>query len=220
MSKLNGKPADKKCANQFLLACVLDMQLKSEKVWSRTKRYVIEGLGDPDDLFDQIADVPEDKWKSSAYKRRLGLHWLGYTHNNVWDVATRVARRYSGDAREVWDGCTAAEVVNRLKQLGVGIERARMTAGALRDTGQISGRGHLKADTHTTRVLGRVFNGSKVSESHALEIAEKMVPGDTWQLDFSLYDLGKDVCRSRTPRCGECYLRAECYFASHLSPGL
>ena len=214
MSKLDGKQADKKCANKFLLACVLDMQLKSEQVWSRTERYVECELGGPSDLFFQIADVPEHVWKSPAYKQRLGLHWLTYTHNNVWDVATEVVRRYEGDASQIWNGRMAADVVTRLKQIGVGIERARMTAGALRDTGQIAGESHLKADTHTTRVLGRVFTGSKVTEAEALKIAEMMVPGDTWQLDFPLYDCGKDLCRSRNPSCGKCYLRVECDFAT------
>lgn len=214
MSKLAGSKADKKCANKFLLACVLEMMDTSEDVWARTERYVELQLQAPDDLWFEISNVPEETWKSSEYKRTLGLHWLTYTHNNVWDIATGIVHQHQGDAREIWKGRTAPQVVDRLKHLGVGIERARMTAGALRDTGQILGQGHLKADTHTTRVLGRVFTGSKVSEAQALGIAELMVPGDTWQLDFPLYDLGKNVCKSREPRCNDCYLKEECHFAS------
>ena len=207
MSKLNGEPASKKCANEFLLACVLNMMQNADKVWKIAERYSAKhSCG----LFNRISNVPEHEWKSARYKRKAGLHWLTYTHNNVWDVASGVVNEYGGDARQIWRDRTAAEVVDRLKQLGIGIQRARMVAGALRDTGQIMGRGHLKSDSNTRRVLGRVFIGSEVSAKEAVEIADAMIPGDSWRLDFPIYDLGRNICKSRRPRCDRCYLSLEC----------
>ena len=87
-----------------------------------------------------------------------------------------------------------------------------MTVGGLIDTGQISGRMDLKADTHVRRVLGRVFIGEKVSEGSAFRLADAMVPGDSWQLDHSLYILGQNVCTHNKPKCQSCYLNVECRY--------
>ena len=61
------------------------------------------------------------------------------------------------------------------------------------------------------RVLGRVFEGDTVSEDGALKIADRLVPGDSWKLDGSLYDIGKGVCAKGEPLCSECPLhRSAC----------
>ena len=99
-------------------------------------------------------------------------------------------------------------------RLGLGPRLSRMTVGGLIDTGQISGQADLKADTHTRRVLGRVFEGEKASEQTAFRYADAMIPGNSWRLDFSLYTLGKDVCKSREPKCGSCYLKDECRYTN------
>ncbi len=75
----------------------------------------------------------------------------------MWDVALGIMTRYDGDARNIWRDQTPNEVVKRLKQIKLGTQRAWMTAGALVDTNQIKGEGNIKADTHTRKVLGRVF---------------------------------------------------------------
>lgn len=56
---------------------------------------------------------------------------------------------------------------------------SRMIRGALYDTHQIDGKGDLKADSNVTRVLGRVFKSSMVSKDRALEIADRLLPGDS-----------------------------------------
>ena len=213
MSQLEGQPADKKSANKFMLACILDYQMRYQIVWENARRFAEDDLGDPADLWDVITSIPQSEWESEAYRQRLSLHRFPAGHNRVWRIGRRIVEEYQGDARKIWSGEPANVVVKRLERIGVGPQLSRMTVGGLMDTEQIAGCGDMKADLHTTRVIGRVFEGAKVSEAQAHHIAESMLTGDTWQLDFPLFQLGLNVCKATDPRCSECYLREECCYA-------
>ena len=215
MSQLGGQPADKKSANKFMLACILDYQMRYQIVWENARRFAEDDLCDPDDLWNQITSIPQSIWESDGYFRRYSLHRFPAGHNRVWRIGRRIVERYEGDARNIWGGKLADVVVKRLERIGVGPQLSRMTVGGLIDTHQIAGCGDMKADIHTTRVIGRVFEGEKASEALAHRIAESMLPGDTWQLDFPLFRLGLNVCKATDPRCGECYLREECCYATN-----
>ena len=214
MSDRNGKPADKKSANKFMLACILDYQMRYEIVWKNARRFAEDDLCDPDDLWEVITSTPQSVWKSEGHWRKISLHRFPSGHNRVWRIGSRIVKDYGGDARNIWNGQSPDVVLGRFIHMKVGEEISRVTVGGLIDTQQIVGKGDLKADVHTTRVLGRVFKGSKVSAGEAHRIAEAILPGDTWQLDFPLFQLGKSLCKATNPSCGECYLREECVYAT------
>ena len=214
MSRLEGQPADKKSANKFMLACILDYQMRYQIVWENARRFAEDDLNDPDDLWDKITSIPQSIWESDGYFKKYSLHRFRAGHNRVWRIGHSIVRNYGGDARNIWRGKTANVVVKSLERIGVGPQLSRMTVGGLMDTGQIAGCGDMKADLHTTRVLGRVFTGQEVSESEAHRIAESILPGNTWQLDFPLFQLGLNICKAHDPMCQKCYLRSECRFAS------
>jgi len=91
-----------------------------------------------------------------------------------------------------------------------------MVAGALRDSGQISGAGDLKADTHVCRVLGRSVVGKLVDAETAAQLARQMHP-DPWHLDWPLWNLGRDYCHPNHPNCTACYLMAYCACTRNLT---
>ena len=207
----------RKSANKFLLGCMVDYQQNSDRVWLNTRIFAECKLGDPEDLWLAITKTSENEWKSRQHKLRCKLHWLDKRHNKVWDMARCIAEQYAGDARNIWISGSTDETLTKLLRLGLGPWVSRMTVGGLIDTGQISGRMDLKADTHVRRVLGRVFEGEKVSEEAAFRHADAMMPGDSWQLDHSLYILGQNVCTANKPKCHSCYLNVECrYFQRDL----
>lgn len=213
LGALEGNPADKKSANKFLLGCMVDYQQDSDRVWRNTRIYAESTLGDPDDLWDAITQTAENEWKTRKHKLRCQLHYLHKRHDKVWDMASRIIEQYAGDARNIWSSASTDETLTRLIRLGLGPWVSRMTVGGLIDTGQISGRMDLKADTHVCRVLGRVFEGEKVSEKTAFRYADSMVPGNSWRLDHSLYILGQNTCEHRQPNCRSCYLSVECRYS-------
>jgi A/G-specific adenine glycosylase len=55
-------------------------------------------------------------------------------------------------------------------------------------------------DTNARRVLGRVYGDAEVAPP----------PGLAYDWNQALFDLGREVCIARTPRCGVCPLAPEC----------
>ena len=49
LGKLKGQTTDKKNANKFLLASILDYQILAETAWENARRLAEDILGDPDD---------------------------------------------------------------------------------------------------------------------------------------------------------------------------
>lgn len=211
---LKGQRADVRSANKFFVACTVDWQQNAQNAWSNVKRWAEVTMGDPPDLLHRIAQFYADDWQ--AKKVEFGLHWLAAGHRRVREIASRVVVRYAGDSRRIWEAQAPAEILRRLEELGVGPQISRMIVGALIDTGQIdlSGKPDIKADTHTRRVLGRVFRGREVDEATATTLARSVSPDNPWAIDLPLYRLGQSHCRPTAPKCPECYLRPECAYAA------
>ena len=108
--------------------------------------------------------------------------WPNRAAGYVWKMAHIIRDRYGGDARKIWEGQPTSQILQRLTDATFGPELSHMVDGALRDTGQVEGKGRLKADLNVTRVLGRVFTGSKAAPDEAHDIADIMEPGK--QLDI------------------------------------
>ena len=208
LSRLNGRWADKRSANKFLLGCILDYQMRVGLIWENARRFAEDDLGDPRDLWDDIIRIP--KWNTKTVRRRYNLHRLTAAHDRVQRIGKEIVEQYGGDARNIWKNQSPCVTQNRLEGMGVGPQISRMTAGMLYDTKQIKGVGELKADIHVRRVLGRVFTGDMVSADAALDIAKEMMPRGSWKLDAQLFRLGKSTCKKTNPDCGGCFLRAEC----------
>ncbi len=75
------------------------------------------------------------------------------------------------------------------------------------------GEGAIAVDTHIFRVCNRSGLATGKTEAQtAADLDERApawakLPGHIWLLDF-----GKQVCRSRTPRCGQCFIRDLCRY--------
>ena len=183
LSRLNGRPADKRSANKFLLGCILDYQMKVGVVWESARRFAEDDLEDPRDLWREIIAIP--RLNTPAVRRRYTLHRFPAAHARVQRIGRQIVSRYAGDARNIWKNQSPCVTQERLEQMGVGPQLSRMTAGALHDSKQIVGAGELKADIHVRRVLGRVFTGDMFSAATALSIANEMMPRGSWKLDAS-----------------------------------
>lgn len=208
LSELEGRPADKRSANKFLLGSIVDFQVRADEAWENARRFAEGILDDPRDLWERIAEIPQATWDSKwkEYSLHQRFHWA---HKRIWRIANDTVRIYQGDARKIWDGQDTDRALLRLRNLISGEQVPRMIIGALIDTGQMFGTTHLKADLHVRRVLGRVFEGEMISPGEADQHANAMLPGNSWILDRPLYQLLE--CEP-DPSCSECYLRQECVY--------
>ena len=232
---------DKKGANKFLLGARIDYGISADRAWKNAEILAETVLGDPDDLWSAIDGMGLDALKaafrgehfgkacrrcakghdivrrptpSGVSDRHKALHmWPNKTAEAVWQMARIIKDSYGGDARRIWDGLPPDEALQRLDAATFGPNLSHMVVGALIDAKQIEGRGSLKADLNVTRVLGRVFTGSKTTPDEAHRIADAMEPGNSWILDRRLFGLGQYVCESKKPRCEECCLKGECIYA-------
>lgn len=212
LGKSKGKTTDIKSANKFLLGSILDYRILAENAWENARRFAEDILGDPDDLWGCITINSKSQWISK--KNEYSLHWLLQAHERIWRIGNEIVTLYDGDARKIWADQTPAIVLERLNELRVGEQIARMIVGALIDTEQILGSGDVKADIHIRRVLGRVLTGELLSPDKATEITRKMNPENPWLLDKPLYLIGKNYCLASIPICDKCYLNNECTFCN------
>ena len=210
LSNLKGKWADKKSANKFMLASILNYQMNATEVWDNAQRFAEKTLENPSDLWTAIIQIR--KWNTPTVFRRYQLHRFPAAHQRVRRIGEEIVEHYKGDAREIWKGQTPDEVLNRLNRMRVGQKISRMIIGVLSDTKQISGVAELAPDIHVRRVLGRVFTGAVVSADEAIRIAKAMEPRKSWKLDAPLYRLGQSKCKKTNPGCEDCYLRKKCNY--------
>jgi len=205
----------KKSANKYILACVLDYQMRLPAPWDNAKRFAEQVLGDPESLWETIVSEPLSRWakRFSEYK----LHRFPAAHERVWKIGKAIVDRYDGDARIIWDGTTADQATQRLIEIGLGDQLSRMAVGGLYDCGWLQGACDLKADIHVKRVLGRVFFGRLATPDEAIDLSRRMHPKNPWLLDNALWNIGSSYCRPNEPKCDSCFLRGLCEHCSRLS---
>src|SRR5258706_12857507 len=143
------QPISMKDANKFLLACILDYQIRAKTAWGNAKRLSENILGDPDQLWDEVTSVKLPEWQSKW--KEYSLHRYPKGHERVWTIGRRIVRQYDGDARKIWDTHSIEETLDRLTDLRVGEQISRMVVCALIDTGHLKGQGDGKGDSHVGR---------------------------------------------------------------------
>jgi hypothetical protein len=216
-----GRELPQDIANRFLLCCLIDYRLDANDAWKRGEQF-FNGLNNDEskrELWKMIAETPHEVWISEEKFRTCKLHWMHPAHNRLWSIAHCICIFFNGDARRIWQNSTTFDVLCRLYYIGAGEQISRMIVGALKDCGQISGRGDVKADVHVCRVLGRVFDGKDFTPVAAVNQARKLYPADPWKLDGPLWYLVRNVCDSTSPRCKGCYLSSNCKYAQEHPSG-
>ncbi|MDQ7840808.1 MAG: hypothetical protein RDU83_07245 [bacterium] len=208
-----GQPLSRKDANKFLLACILDYQVRAETAWANARRLAEQILADPDDLWGTITSGSLEEWNSR--RQEYSLHRFPKGHERVFTIGKRIVGQYGSDVRTIWDNQSIDATLYRLNDLGVGEQISRMVVGALNDVGILRGKGDVKADVHVRRVLGRLLTGTEITADRAQEAVDatrRMHPENPWSLDRPLYRLGKSVCVASQPRCPDCLMKELCAY--------
>jgi A/G-specific adenine glycosylase len=123
------------------------------------------------------------------------------------------AVRLQSIARQViaeYDGCIPDSIEELLKLKGIG----RYTAGAIACFAyhkQVA-----TVDTNIRRVLHRIFLGleypaPRLNDSQLLTLAEQVLPpGEAYNWNQALMDLGATICSSNNPQCTRCPVQVSC----------
>jgi endonuclease III len=136
---------------------------------------------------------------------------------NVHAAIRAIAHKYNGDAAQIWVGRPSSSLVvyRFLEFRGVGPKIASMAANILARRFKVPFSDYysidISPDVHVHRVFTRLGLIPKDTSPDALifraRAAHPMFPG---LLDFPAWDIGRQWCRPRTPRCGDCYMSRLC----------
>jgi uncharacterized HhH-GPD family protein len=198
----------------FVLACVMDRQVKAEKAWLIPYR-----------ISEKIGGFSMAKLSalSRAHVNRLmtepePLHrfvdtMAGHFHSAV----QRILKNYAGDAARMWAGRpSSAEVVYRFLEFdGVGPKIGSMAANILAREFKIAFADFfsidISADVHVRRVFARLgLCATDATVEQVIYKAKALHPEFPGMMDLPSWEIGRNWCKSRGPECDGCYMKDLC----------
>jgi uncharacterized HhH-GPD family protein len=201
----------------FVLACVMDRQIKAEKAWLIPYR-ISEKIG----AFSMgtlsalsRADVHRLMTEPEPLHRFVDT-MTGHFHAAV----QRIKNNYAGDAARIWAGQpSSAEVVYRFLEFdGVGPKIGSMAANILAREFRIPFADYfsidISADVHVRRVFARLgLCAADATVEQVIYKAKALHPEFPGMMDLPSWEIGRNWCRSRGPECGGCYMKDLCLTA-------
>lgn len=212
LNDLDGYP------HAFVLASVMDRQIKAEKAWLiphriRERRGTFEFDALRALSLDEVRKLMNDPTPLHRYTEEMSL--------NLYEAIQRIAGVYDGDASRIWSGTpTSAHVVYSFLQFrGVGPKIATMAANILARDFKVPLADYfcidISADVHVRRVFGRLgLTEPDASVDELVYRARGLHPEFPGLLDMPTWEIGRRWCRPREPLCAECGMHAVCPSAS------
>ena len=198
----------------FVLACVMDRQIKAERAWlipylisqkiggfefSRLRALSLATV-------QELMTLPVPLHR---FPNRMG--------ENFHDALRIIDEGYAGDASNIWRGkpSSAAVVYRFLQFRGVGPKIATMATNILAREFKVELSDYysvdVSADVHVRRVfsrLGLVSQDASIDE--LIYRARSLYPEFPGLLDLPAWDIGRQWCRPVVPLCSSCYMQDVC----------
>lgn len=201
-------------AHAFVLACIMDQQIKAERAWLIPFR-IAQRLGDF--RFEHLKKLTLEEIKGVMSKPEP-LHRFNDRMGSFFYAAIqRIAHEYSGDASSIWnDKPSSAELVHRFLEFnGVGPKIATMASNILARDFKIPLSDYYSIDVSVDVHLRRVFTRlNLIKEGEPIESviyrARALSPEFPGLLDYPAWEIGRKWCRPTSPRCDECYMATCC----------
>jgi endonuclease III len=197
----------------FVLACVMDLQIKAEKAW-RIPYEISQVIGSPD--FISFTKLNINELKDIFNTRRLH-RFNNKLALNFYKAVQRINTDYNGDAALIWkDNFSCSTIIQRFLQFeGVGIKIAAMAANCLireykiplKDKSFID----VSPDVHVRRVFSRIGLVNKnPSVTEVVYSARALYPEYPGAFDLPTWEIGRSWCRPGNPECINCDLLKCC----------
>lgn len=198
----------------FVLACVMDRQIRAEKAWLIPYRISekIHGFS-----MDALSRLSRDD-VNRLMKQPEPLHRFVDKMSEYFHLAVdRIRNVYGGDATRIWSGTpSSAEVVYRfLAFSGVGPKIGSMAANILAREFKIPFEDYfsidISADVHVRRVFERLgLSNDNASIEQIIYKAKALYPAFPGMMDLPCWEIGRNWCKSRGPECISCYMNDLC----------
>ena len=198
----------------FVLACVMDRQIKAERAWLIPYRISekIAGFSMQALSVLSLADV------NRLMKEPEPLHrFVDIMADHFHAAVQRIKNNYAGDAARIWNGKpSSAEVVYRFLEFeGVGPKIGSMAANILAREFKIPFSDYysidISADVHVRRVFSRLgLCAADVTVEQVVYKARALYPEFPGMMDLPCWEIGRNWCKSRGPVCHDCYMNDLC----------
>ena len=197
----------------FVLACVMDRQIKAERAWAIPYRLAQELGGFS---FNRLLSVSAEEFRRLFVSRALH-RFPEIMSQNLHRAIKHINSAYGGQAARIWqDQPSSAEVVFRFLQFpGVGPKIATMATNILARDFKVPLADHysidISADVQVRRVFWRLgLVGEDASAEAVIYRARALHPQFPGLMDFPAWEIGREWCRPTVPQCGSCYMRHVC----------
>jgi len=198
----------------FVLACVMDRQVKAEKAWLIPYRISEKIGGFSMQALTRLsrADVNRLMTKPEPLHR-----FIDKMSDCFHSAVQRINNNYAGDAARIWKGKpSSAEVVYRFLEFdGVGPKIGSMAANILAREFKILFADYfsidISADVHVRRVFARLgLCGADATVEQVVYKAKALHPEFPGMMDLPCWEIGRNWCKSRSPECDGCYMKDLC----------
>jgi endonuclease-3 len=201
----------------FVLACVMDRQVKAERAWLIPYRMSEKLRGFSMAILHLLSRADVDRMmKYPEPLHRFVDKMSGIFHSAV----QRIDGQYAGDASCIWNAKpSSAEVVYRFLEFdGVGPKIASMATNILAREFKVPLADYfsidISADVHVRRVfsrLGLCAVGATVEQ--VVYKAKALHPEFPGMMDLPSWEIGRNWCKARGPECSGCYMSDVCQTA-------
>lgn len=205
----------------FVLACVMDRQVKAETAWLIPYSISQKLNGFSMEILKKLS-LEDVRCLMSRPKplHRFMDKMSGFFHSAV----QRICNHYSNKAINIWTGNpSSAEVVYRFLEFeGVGPKIATMAVNILARDFKIPFSDHysidISADVHVRRVFGRLgLCEPDATIEQVIYKARSLFPEFPGLMDLPCWEIGRNWCKARAPECGTCYMKDLCPTAAKMS---
>jgi endonuclease III len=198
----------------FVLACVMDRQVKAEKAWLIPYRISQKLCGFSMEVLGPLSRADVSRLMSEPEP----LHRFVDTMSALFQSAVqRIKNQYAGNAARIWTGSpSSAEVVYRFLQFeGVGPKIGSMAANILAREFKMPFADYfsidISADVHVRRVFSRPgLCAADATVEQVIYKAKALHPEFPGMMDLPSWEIGRNWCKARGPECDGCYMRDLC----------
>ncbi len=197
----------------YVLACIMDRQIKAEKAWSIPYKLSKEIGGFE---YARLLNLTADKIKQT-FKMNNFHRFNEQMADNFYLAIQKIHIDYNDDASRIWkDNPPSAGIVRRFLEFrGVGVKIATMAVNILARDFKVPMQDHIcidiSPDVHIKRVFRRLgFIPKEASVDEVIYCARELNPGYPGIFDLSCWEIGRAFCRPSNPNCDECYLNKFC----------
>lgn len=198
----------------FVLACIMDQQIRTEKAWlipyrilQRVGGFSIEVLSSLS--LEEVNHLMREPEPLHRFVDKMAKYfYLG---------VQRIKNRYSGNAGHIWAGKpSSAEVVYRFLEFdGIGPKIANMAANILAREFKVPFSDYysidISADVHVRRVFSRLgLCAAGATVEQVIYKARALYPEFPGLMDLPCWEIGRKWCKPRWPECDDCYMSDLC----------